>query len=164
MSKSKKQSGWYGDKLKGITHAGSDDHWIRRLLTMSLAGNGAALVLFANFLKGADYEATALNMQNNAQALLLFLAGVLIIGIATFAGAWESSVRKKRDLDYKDWGEHEYQDDGDPRPEEQIFDDKYPNYRIHTRRAWLIMYVCLAVSITFFLYGFGLIGLGVTRV
>ena len=155
-TKKLKKKKFYGERIQGIWHAGSDDFWIRRLHTTLLAGNGAGLVLFLNFLKGVNWEETSQNLSDQLYPLGLFLLGVIACGLATVFGAFESSYKNRYTQDYKNWCENEFHENDYP-DAQSLFNLTYSAYQIQISRFWSALIIALVISLTTFCAGIGMI-------
>ena len=86
--------------IKLFTSAGSsgDQYWIRRLHTIALSGNGAALILLGTFMNKSDFPIQ--QIQASKQYFIPFIIGLVFALICAVTGVTTSRAYELRELMY----------------------------------------------------------------
>lgn len=83
-----------------------DKYWMKRLYTLALAGNGAAVVLLGSFIKNNPAQASPIiGLQNDIDYFVPFILGLLFCAVCAYHAAFSESyieAIKKMEKDGKE--------------------------------------------------------------
>lgn len=80
----------FGKPVKVSIIAYAENDWVKKMHTLSMAGNGAALLLLGSFMsKGANPVSL---LQENKWYFAPFVIGIIVAGIAPVIGAFDNVI------------------------------------------------------------------------